>query len=216
MIPRLKPKSSFRRPSGIENVYPIDTTTNVDTSLPPILTDTVTSTSSVSSFAGRSENYNRPLSTPNDESPFPKQKQMSLDGENQPLSPSRSTMEYDEAANSPVPNDYGNQHKHLLLNYSSSTPNSFERDGSSISYSDFSLTPPTAGSRPPLLVSARRYGSEVRRQHSKRRRRRRRPSSTRPESEKRSFASGMSVNPTSRDSRKEIDNDAFCLWKGDA
>jgi hypothetical protein len=85
-----------------------------------------------------------------------------------------------------------------------------------MSYSDFSLTPPTAGSRPPLLVSAKRYGSEVRRQHNKHRRRRRRPSSTRSDSQKHSSVLENSVDAVVSDSCKGNDSDALCLWKGDS
>ena len=79
---------------------------------------------------------------------------------------------------------------------------------------DYPLTPP-AGSRPPLLVSAKNHGSQVRRQHSKRRRIRRRPSGSRRESDKRFFVSGKSDNTTGRDSGKEKDSDNLCLWKVD-
>jgi len=218
MIPRLQPRPSLRRPSSIENLFPVDANNNISTNIPAGATDT--STSSVSTFTERSEFSNRSFPSSNDDGRFSKENMQSFKGvnsqDNPPLSPSRSTLAHDQLANSPVPNHYGNQYKHLLLNYSSSTSNSLDTDNISVSYSDFSLTPPTAGSRPPLLVSAKRYGSEVRRQHNKRRRRRRRPSSTRSDSQKRSSVSGNSVDTTGRDSCKENDNNALCLWKGDS
>mmetsp|Transcript_14139 Transcript_14139/g.35527 ORF Transcript_14139/g.35527 Transcript_14139/m.35527 type:complete len:577 (-) Transcript_14139:132-1862(-) len=216
MIPRLQPRPSLRRPSGIENINPIDANNNnVDTNFRPGVSDA--STSSVSSFNRRAEISGRTISTPTpkSESFFPKENTDSLEEDKQPLSPSRSLLECDQAANSPIPRDYGNQNKHLLLNYSSTTLNSLEKDRG-LSYSDFSLTPPTAGSRPPLLVSAKRHGSEVRRQHNKRRRKRRRPSSTRSELEGLCFVSGESIEPKGSDSGKEKESGALCLWKGDS
>lgn len=197
-------------------MFPVDVNKNVGTNIPPGATET--STPPVSAFTGRSEFSCRSLPDCNDESLFSKENTQSFKAsqDNQPLSPSRSTLAYDQPANSPVPNHYGNQHKHLLLGYSSSTSTSLETDSSSMSYSDFSLTPPTAGSRPPLLVSAKRHGSEVRRQHNKCRRRRRRPSSTRSDWQKHSSVLGNSVDAVGSDSCKENESDALCLWKGDS
>ena len=207
MIPRLQPRPSSRRPPGIENVLPVDVNNNISENIPPSATDT--STFSVSAYTGRSEFSDQSFSTSSNDSLFTKENTQSFkrvtSQDNEPLSPSRSTLTDDRPANSPVPNHYGNQYKHLLLNYSSSASNSLETDNSTMSYGDFALTPPIAGSRPPLIVSAKRYGSEVRRQHNKRRRRRRRPSSTISDSQKRSSLSDT-----------ENDNDALCLWKGNS
>lgn len=213
MIPRLKPRPSLRRPSGIENTFHIDDNNSVKTSIPPGKTNHT----SVSAFSG-SEFANQTLSASNDDIHFSKGDTQSLETsqDNQQLSPSRLTVEYGQQPNSPVPNDYGNQYKHMLLNHSSSSSNSFGSENSSMSCGDFSLTPPTAGSRPALLVSAKRHGSEVRRQHNKRRRRRRRPSSTRSESENRSSESGEFADSIDSDCRKAKDSDALCLWKSDS
>jgi len=190
-------------------VFPVDVNNNISGNIPPGASDTSTYSVSVSAHTGRSEFSDQSFSTSSNDGLFTKENTQSFkrvnSQDNEPLSPSRSTLTDDQPANSPVPNHYGNQYKHLLLNDSSSTSNSLETDNSTMSYGDFALTPPTAGSRPPLIVSAKRYGSEVRRQHNKCRRRRRRPSSTRSDSQKHSSLSDT-----------ENDNDALCLWKGNS
>ena len=213
MIPRLQPRPSLRRPSGIENEYPTDANHNVDKNSQPDISDPTKS--SASSFHRKPEVSSGPISstTLKNEGLSPKENACSL---NQPLSPSQSTLEHDLSAHSPIPQDYGNQYKQMLMNYSSLTPNSSETDGNGMSYRDFSLTPPTAGSRPPLMVSAKRHGSEVRRQHNKRRRKRRRPSSTRSESEGINLLPGKAVNSKGNDCGIERDSGALCLWKSDS
>ncbi len=216
MIPRLQPRPSLRRPSGIENVYPTDANQNIDKDGKTDISDQTSS--SASSIDRKPEVSCRLVSstTPKSESPSPEENSCSLEADNQPLSPSRSMPEHDQSAHSPIPQDYGNQYKQMLMNYSSSTPNSLETDGSEMSYRDFSLTPPTAGSRPPLLVSAKRHGSEVRRQHNKRRRKRRRPTSTRSESENINLVPGKAVNSKGSDCGMDRDSGALCLWKSDS
>lgn len=216
MIPRLQPRPSGRRTSGIENMFPVDATNSVNTNISPGMSDT--STAPLSMFTGESKLSCQSLSASNDESRFLKKntQSMKFSQDYLPLSPPRSTVASHQSANSPVSKSDGNQYKHLLLNSSSSTSNSFETDSSGLSYSDVSLTPPTAGSRPPLIVSAKRYGSEVRRQHNKRRRRRRRPSSSRSVSQKPCSIAGNCVDAMGSDSFKEDDSDALCLWKADS
>lgn len=217
MIPRLQPRPSSRRLAGIENVFPVNGNNNVNTNISP---DVTTRSTSLSDYTGRSGFSDRLLSSSNDGTLLSKENALSSKGmtsqDKQPLSPSQSTQAYDQPANSPVPNHYGDQYKHLLLSYSSSTSNSFETDNSSMSYIDFSLTPPTSGSRPPLLVSAKRHGNEVRRQHNKCRRRRRRPISTRSNLQNNPSILSNAVSKTDGDCCKENDNDALCLWKGDS
>jgi hypothetical protein len=226
MIPRLQPRPATKRPSGIENIFPA----NANVKIPPVDSSTSNLDSASASRSDCSNGFPLPSYNSIDDLssekgiPFSKSP---LYMENAPLSPLQPTQVQaptpatSEPAISPVPNHYGNQHRHLLLNYSSSTSVSLDTDTScsSGSYcSDFSLTPP--GSRPHLLVSAKRYGSEVRRQHSKRRRRRRRPSSTSSDSQKKSSGSGADADAiltigrrAGTDIGKDSDDDALCLWK---
>ena len=181
-MPRLQPRCNAR-PCGIENILPFDDQTEEN---------------------GR--NFSPAMNT--------------CKGSNAPLSPlltSSSSLvpSSSESTLSPVPNQHGNHYKHLLLNYSPSTSLSFDTDtscSSSVSnYSDLSLTPPT-NSRPQMLVSAKRYGSEVRRQHSKRRRRRRRPQSSTNSNLQRDCSRPCS---NANEIHKCGDSDIYCLWKGE-
>ena len=212
MIPRLKPRPSSGRTSQIENVFDEK---NISAGMQSGATGT--SDSSICEYTGRSGLSHHFTNTSNDESVLSKENVQIFkkSREKQELSPSRSTsVDQLPVLNSPIPNSYENQDKHFLLNYSSSASNFLESDNKNPSYSDFSLTPPSAGSRPPLLVSAKRHGSEVRRQHNKRRRLRRRPNSTRSDSKKKSLLSGDPVD-LSRACEGD-DSDALCLWKGDS
>ena len=210
VMPRLKPRPSSSQPSGIENVFSVNVN-NCDGRNTPALS-TSSSPSSISASTGKKDSYKQESSTSSDDSLNSKGNPHLftevVSQHNGPLSPSRVNPQYDQPANSPVPDHYGKQHKHLLLSSSPSTSNSSASDISTKDYSDFSLTPPTAGSRPPLLVSAKRYGNEVRRQHTKCRRRRRRPLSTKSVSQ-----SDDSWDAEHREYSEENDKNAFCLWK---
>ncbi len=216
MIPRLQPRSSLKRPSGVENMYPADTTHHAKATFPSLSSDT--STPLVKSLSGGSTTAQTPLSNPNDKRIFPLENAEPKELNEQPLSPSRPLVKYTVETSSIVLDNCDHCHDGLSPYYASTSSkcNSSETDDSSKSHIDYPLTPPTAGSRPPLLVSAKRHGSEVRRQHSKRRRIRRRPSGTRRESEKHSFDSGKSDNTTGSFSGKEKDIDTLCLWKVDS
>lgn len=214
MIPRLQPRSSLKRPSGVENTYPADTTHHAKTNVPSISIDA--STPPVPFFSDSATSSQMPFSTPNDKRIFPIENAKSKELSNRPLSPSRPLIKHGKDSNSPISDKGGHCHENLKSNCASasSTCKPIETEGSSMNQIDYPLTPP-AGSRPPLLVSAKKHGSEVRRQHSKRRRIRRRPTGSRRESDKRFFVSGKSDNTTGRDSEKEKDSDTLCLWKVD-
>eukprot|EP00536_Pseudo-nitzschia_multiseries_P008146 jgi/Psemu1/19723/gm1.19723_g len=229
MIPRLQPRPSSRRPSGIENMFvdhnsSVDVSINTNASTEPVGADSddLSSDTTVCSLI-----TDGPSSTSaKDELSSEKDAQLLKKVDNPLLPPGpplAPAVTCDQSVQSPVPNHYGSQHKYLLLNYSSSLKTPLETDADSTYdsvsyYNDFSLTPPTAGSRPPLLVSAKRYGSEVRRQHNKKRRRRRRPTSTRSGTQKDSSLSSSSIERDDYASNEQIenDNDALCLWKCDS
>jgi len=229
MIPRLQIRPATQQPSGIENVFPA----NANVKIPPVNSSTSDSdiASSRSDYSNKflltssclspekDERKSLPLSSSTDNISLEKGTSLSKimsSVENTPLSPLQSSplqvLASSEPAISPVPNNYGKHYRHLLLNYSSSTSVSFDTDTSSSSCnsycSDFSLTPP--GSHPPLLVSAKRYGSEVRRQHSKRRRRRRRPQSSLSSDSQKHFSGSTRAG---MDPGKDRDGDTLCLWK---
>lgn len=226
MIPRLQLRPSSRRLSGIENKF-VDANSNVDVHININANEHpggADADDSASVFASRSDISEMSFSnSKNGGLSFKKDAQLSKEVDNprvSPWQPRALTSTCDQSVQSPVPNYYGSQHKYLMLNYSSSSSTPLENDtdtsyDSMSYYSDFALTPPANGSRPPLLISAKRYGSEVRRQHNKKRRRRRRPTSTRSDSQNRSSALGGSVERGDSASGAQIDNGALCLWKGD-
>ena len=213
MIPPLKPRSSLKRPIGIENVCPADTTHHAKAKSPLISSDA--SIPLVKSV--RDGLTSAHLSTPNDKRIFSLENAESKELHKQ-LSPSRSLVKHGEESSSSVPDNCDHCHDDLSPNFASASSKckASETDDNNKSHIDYPLTPPTAGSRPPLLVSAKRHGSEVRRQHSKRRRIRRRPSGTRRESEKDSFDTGKFDITTGSFSEKEKDSDTLCLWNVDS
>mmetsp|Transcript_15916 Transcript_15916/g.36853 ORF Transcript_15916/g.36853 Transcript_15916/m.36853 type:complete len:959 (+) Transcript_15916:293-3169(+) len=212
-MPRLQPRPSSRRPSGIENAISFNVKKNGSTNTP--IPSTSNSPFSVSTPTGEKSSYNERTFTFKKDTVNLKQsnhlfKEVASRHNGTP-SPSRVNPTLDQPANSPIRDGHGKQHKHLLLNYSSTTSNSSDSGISEKDYSDFSLTPPTAGSRPPLLVSAKNYGNEIRRQNTKVRVRRRRPFSTKSISQ-----SGDSWDAEDNQCCEENNNNALYLLKGDS
>lgn len=219
MIPKLQPRPSSRRQAGIENIFvDVNSNVNANTHKHEIFKPAAAGRcDSAPGLGNSSEICNEHSSVATNDDIF---SQTDASRPPSPPVPRAFLALDDQPAESPVPNQYGIDHKCLLLDYScsSSTPRNDDENTSCSSsnlFGDFSLTPPTAGSRTPLIVSAKRYGSEVRRQHNKKRRRRRRPTSSKLDSKKHCSQSEASVERESLRPGEHTEEDALCLWKGD-